>query len=273
MWKHPSTQSNIEKLNSYGNIIIKPVHGELASGLIGEGRMSEPEDIIEFLQETLEKNLPLKNKKALVTAGPTYEAIDPVRFIGNHSSGKMGFALAEELSDMGAEVTLISGPTSLSNTNNRIKRIDITSAEEMNHQVNLYFPKSDITIMSAAVADYRPEKISAQKIKKNDESLVMALEKTPDILSNLGAKKKPGQILIGFALETTNEETNAIKKIRQKNLDFIVLNSLNDKGAGFKSDTNKITIIDHDLHKEYFPVKSKKEVAADICRKILTLLS
>jgi phosphopantothenoylcysteine decarboxylase/phosphopantothenate--cysteine ligase len=271
MWKHQSTQDNIAKIKSYGNIIINPAHGELASGLIGEGRMSEPEDIHDFLQQELKKKLPLKNKKALVTAGPTYEAIDPVRFIGNHSSGKMGYALAEELSLLGADVTLISGPTSLT-VSKYINRIDVTTAEEMYKETRKYFPETDITIMSAAVADYRPKSVADQKIKKESGEFNIDLVKTTDILNSLGEIKKSNQILIGFALETTDEEANAIKKVRKKNLDFIVLNSLKDKGAGFKGDENKITIIDKDLRKEAFPIKTKKEVAKDICKKIVGLM-
>ncbi|HYK76167.1 MAG TPA: bifunctional phosphopantothenoylcysteine decarboxylase/phosphopantothenate--cysteine ligase CoaBC [Daejeonella sp.] len=273
MWKHLSTRHNIEKLLQYGNTLIKPAHGELASGLIGEGRMSEPEEIVDFLEKDLAKNLPLSGKKALVTAGPTYEAIDPVRFIGNHSSGKMGFALAEELARLGAEVTLISGPTALSVSGNQINRVDVISAEDMLQAVIHYFPESDMTIMSAAVADYRPENPAPEKIKKTDQELQLNLVKNTDILASLGKKKKAGQLLIGFALETSNEEAHAISKLQKKNLDFIVLNSLQDKGAGFKGDENKITIIDKNLKQESFTLKSKKEVAADICQKIVALIA
>lgn len=272
MWKHPSTRNNIEKVKSYGNIIIDPVHGELASGLIGEGRMAEPDEILGFLQHELKKKLPLRNKKALVTAGPTYEAIDPVRFIGNHSSGKMGYALAEELFELGADVTLISGPTSLKISNEQIRLINVTTAEEMLKEVSKYFPASNITIMNAAVADYRPKTVAGQKIKKATDEFSIDLVKTTDILKSLGEIKRKDQILVGFALETTDEEANAIKKVEQKNLDFIVLNSLKDKGAGFKGDQNKITIIDRNLRKEAFPIKSKKEVARDICKKIAGLI-
>ena len=273
MWKHPATRKNIESLISFGNIIINPVHGELASGLIGEGRMAEPEDILEFIRSETIKKLPLKDKKALVTAGPTYEAIDPVRFIGNHSSGKMGFAIAEELSALGASVTLITGPTSLTLSDKTINRVDITSAEEMLKATIDNFPESIINILSAAVADYRPAEVSHIKIKKESFDLTLDLVKTTDILAALGKDKKAGQILVGFALETNNEEENAIEKLRKKNLDFIVLNSLRDEGAGFKNDNNKITIIDRNLAKETFPSKSKKEVAKDICKKVLDLLS
>lgn len=273
MWKHPATQKNIDTLISFRNILIKPAYGELASGLIGEGRMSEPEEIIEFVSEEFKKKLPLKGKNALVTAGPTYEAIDPVRYIGNHSSGKMGFAIAEELSEMGASVTLITGPTSLNLSDNSIKRIDITSAEEMLHATLIAFPDSEIAILSAAVADYRPAQASDIKIKKQNLDLTLNLVKTVDILATLGKEKKPGQILVGFALETNNEQQNAIDKLEKKNLDFVVLNSLRDDGAGFKNDQNKVTIIDNKLSKETFTLKSKRDVAKDICKKVLDLLS
>jgi len=273
MWKHASTQANINRLETYGNILIKPAYGELASGLIGEGRMSEPEEILNFLTQELKKKLPLAEKTALVTAGPTFEAIDPVRFIGNHSSGKMGFAIAEQLAALGARVTLIAGPSALSTQNPGIKRINVTSAEEMLNACTAYFPKSDITIMSAAVADYRPKIVADKKIKKNTGELDIELVKTVDILSELGKLKKPDQLLVGFALETHDEESNAVGKLHRKNLDFIVLNSLNDEGAGFKGDSNKITIIDKNLRKEEFALKTKLEVAKDICLKIVDLVS
>jgi phosphopantothenoylcysteine decarboxylase/phosphopantothenate--cysteine ligase len=270
MWKHQTTVKNIESLNSYGNIIINPNAGELASGLNGEGRLAEPEEIIAFINHQLNKNLPLQGKKALITAGPTYEAIDPVRFIGNHSSGKMGYAIAEELSRNGAEVTLISGPTSLS-IDKSIKKIEITSAKEMLDESLKYYDETDICIMSAAVADYTPINISSQKIKKQSDTFEIGLTKTQDILKTLGEKKK-NQILVGFALETQNEEQNAAEKLKKKNLDFIVLNSLNDDGAGFKHDTNKITILDKNLQKTTFDLKTKKEIAKDICNRIISLL-
>ncbi len=272
MWQHPATQKNIHALLSYGNTMIKPAYGELASGLIGEGRMAEPEDIISVVSSELKKKLPLKDKKALVTAGPTYEAIDPVRFIGNHSSGKMGFAIAEALSSLGASVTLITGPTPLTLSDPAITRIDITTAEEMLSAAMDNFPQSDISILSAAVADYRPSEVSDTKIKKEGSDLKLDMVRTVDVLATLGQEKKQGQILVGFALETDNEEENAIAKLRKKNLDFIVLNSLRDAGAGFKNDENKITIIDRDLNKEYFDLKSKREVANDICQKVLDLI-
>lgn len=272
MWNHAATRKNINSLISYGNIMIKPAYGELASGLIGEGRMAEPEDILEFINQEFKKKLLLKGKKALVTAGPTYEAIDPVRFIGNHSSGKMGFALAEELASLGASVILITGPTSLKLSNKNIFRIDITSAEEMLDAALANFRGTDVSILSAAVADYRPAEVSPTKIKKDSSDYQINMIRTTDILATLGKEKQAGQLLIGFALETDNEEANAIKKLEKKNLDLIILNSLKDKGAGFKNDENKVTIIDRNLNKETFPLKSKREVAADICKKVLDLL-
>jgi phosphopantothenoylcysteine decarboxylase/phosphopantothenate--cysteine ligase len=272
MWKHPSTVQNVKLLQSYGNILIQPNTGELASGLIGEGRMAEPEEIIALLQQELKKKLPLVGKKALVTAGPTYEAIDPVRFIGNHSSGKMGFAITEELYRLGAEVTLISGPTALSLSSNAIKRIDVVSADDLLKVTLAEFGGADITIMSAAVADYKPEYVADQKIKKKEQEFSLNLIKTTDILAELGKKKRANQLLVGFALETENEVPHASEKLKRKNLDLIVLNSLNDKGAGFKSDLNKITILDKQLNAEIFVLKPKNEVAQDICQKILAIM-
>jgi phosphopantothenoylcysteine decarboxylase/phosphopantothenate--cysteine ligase len=234
--------------------------------------MAEPEEIIELISEELKKKLPLAGKKALVTAGPTYEAIDPVRFIGNHSSGKMGYAIAEELSALGASVTLISGPSALKLSDKSIVRIDVTSAKEMLEASLSNFTGTDISILSAAVADYRPKEVSTLKLKKDSSIFELALVKTSDILTTLGQKKKAGQILVGFALETDNEVANAIKKLEKKNLDFIVLNSLNDEGGAFKSENNKITIIDRDHHQESFDLKPKNEVAKDICKKVLDLL-
>ncbi|MDB5023919.1 MAG: coaBC [Mucilaginibacter sp.] len=272
MWKHPATQQNIQKLQAYGNILIPPGNGELASGLFGEGRMAEPEEIVSFLTAEIKKKLPLTDQKILVTAGPTYEAIDPVRFIGNHSSGKMGFAIADQLAAMGAEVTLISGPTVQMSNQQSVKRIDVTSAAEMLEACLQYYKNSKACIMCAAVADFTPVSVSAQKIKKHDDGLNIELKKTIDILKTLGEQKRNGQVLVGFALETNNEEKNAIEKLQKKNLDFIVLNSLNDKGAGFKTDTNKITIIDHNLQKTTFALKDKVEVAKDICDKVTELI-
>jgi phosphopantothenoylcysteine decarboxylase/phosphopantothenate--cysteine ligase len=272
MWKHPATQQNIRQLQSYGNVLIPPGNGELASGLFGEGRMAEPEDIVSFLTSEIKKKLPLSDQKILVTAGPTYEAMDPVRFIGNHSSGKMGFAIADQLAVMGAEVTLIAGPTMQKSTQHSIKRIDVTSAAEMLEACLQYYKNSKACIMCAAVADFTPVNVSAQKIKKQDNGLNIELKKTTDILKTLGEQKRKGQVLAGFALETNDEEKNAIEKLQKKNLDFIVLNSLNDKGAGFKTDTNKITIIDHNLQKTTFALKDKNEVAKDICNKVAELI-
>lgn len=272
MWKHDATQENIDKLLSFGNVLIPPGIGELASGLFGEGRMAEPEEIVQFLAAEIKKTLPLAGAMMLVTAGPTYEAIDPVRFIGNHSSGKMGFAIADRLAQLGANVTLISGPSAQKSNHSAVTRVDVTSAAEMLEACLRYFPESNACIMSAAVADYTPADPAPQKIKKSGQSLTVELIQTIDILSTLGAQKKAGQLLAGFALETNDEEKNAIKKLQTKNLDFIVLNSLNDTGAGFKTDTNKITIIDRDLQKTTYGLKSKKEVAVDICDKIIELL-
>ena len=270
MWKHETTQQNIAKITSYANTIIYPTSGELASGLYGEGRMAEPEEIVSFLTHTIKQLLPLFGKKAMVTAGPTYEAIDPVRFIGNHSSGKMGFALADELARLGADVTLIAGPTA-QKAEQPLKRIDVVSAEEMLNACSSIFAETDITVMCAAVADYRPKAVPSQKIKKQENGLVLELEKTTDILASLGKVKKPGQILVGFALETNDEENYAKGKLEKKNLDLVVLNSLNDKGAGFKSDTNKITIFNKALERTIFETKSKVAVAKDICEAIIKL--
>ncbi|MGE8342184.1 MAG: bifunctional phosphopantothenoylcysteine decarboxylase/phosphopantothenate--cysteine ligase CoaBC [Flavobacterium sp.] len=268
MYKHPSTLSSFTALKQYGNIMIPAESGELASGLSGEGRMAEPENIVTFLEADLESKLPLKGKKILVTAGPTYEAIDPVRFIGNHSSGKMGFDIANEAANLGAEVFLIAGPTHLKAKNSLIKVVDVVSAQEMYDACHLYFNEVDAAIAAAAVADYRPKFVADQKIKKNTVEFSIDLEKTKDILSSLGAIKK-NQFLIGFALETENEIENAKLKIQKKNLDLIVLNSLQDKGAGFKKETNKVTFIDKNFEIEPMELKSKESVAADILNKVI----
>lgn len=273
MWLHPATRQNVTRLQAFGNIMIPPGNGELASGLHGEGRMAEPEEIVAFVDAESKKKLVLAGKKILVTAGPTYEAIDPVRFIGNHSSGKMGFAIADELASMGADVTLATGPTAQTSKQKTIKRIDVTSAAQMLEACLAVYPGVNAAIMSAAVADYTPAEVAEQKIKKQDEGLSIQLKKTTDILKTLGQQKAAGQILVGFALETNDEELNAISKLQKKNLDFIVLNSLNDAGAGFKGDTNKITIIDSALHKTTFDLKSKEAVARDICDKVTQLLN
>ncbi|MFA4977953.1 MAG: bifunctional phosphopantothenoylcysteine decarboxylase/phosphopantothenate--cysteine ligase CoaBC [Sphingobacterium sp.] len=270
MWKHPSTQSNINKLSSYGNILIPPRKGELASGLVGEGRLAEPEEILDFLVKFSEKGLPLAGKKALVSAGPTYEAIDPVRFIGNHSSGKMGYAIATQLEELGADVTLVSGPSALKLPKG-VDTISVTSAAEMLHACEEHFEAADIVVMSAAVADYTPVEVASQKIKKKENEFSIELKKTVDILATLGAKKKENQLLVGFALETNNELENAKGKLIRKNLDFIVLNSMQDKGAGFATDTNKVTIIDRSGNTREFSLKSKEEVAKDICSIIVSL--
>jgi len=272
MWKHDATQDNITRLQSFGNMLIPPGSGELASGLHGEGRMAEPEEMIAFLANDIKAKLPLNGKKVLVTAGPTYEAIDPVRFIGNHSSGKMGFAIADQLALLGADVTLVAGPSSQISKQRSINRIDVTSAAQMLQACLDHFKDSQACIMSAAVADYTPVTVAAQKIKKQDAGFSIDLKKTTDILGTLGAQKTHGQILVGFALETDNEEKNAIGKLQRKNLDFIVLNSLNDQGAGFQGDTNKITIIDSALKKTTYDLKTKEEVAKDICAKIIELI-
>lgn len=268
MYKHPSTLASFEVLKRFGNTIIPAESGELASGLSGEGRMAEPENIISFLEKDIEKKLPLKDKKILVTAGPTYEAIDPVRFIGNHSSGKMGFDIANAAANLGAQVILVSGPTHLKTKNPAINLIRITSAEEMYNICHEYFNDVDVAVAAAAVADYRPKKVADQKIKKNDASFSIELEKTKDILASLGQIKK-NQFLIGFALETENEIEHAKQKIQKKNLDLIVLNSLNDAGAGFGKPTNKVTFISKDFIIEPQKLKSKEDVALDIVNKIV----
>lgn len=267
MYKHESTHENFRKLESFGNVMIPAESGELASGLSGEGRMAEPENIIKFIENDILKNLPLRGKKALVTAGPTYEPIDPVRFIGNHSSGKMGFDIAKALADKGAEVTLVSGPTPLSVQHSNINLVRVMSAGQMYDACHSVYKDVDIVVASAAVADYRPKHVTEQKIKKTEDTFVIELEKTKDILASLGAEKKQ-QFLVGFALETQNEIENAKLKIQKKNLNLIVLNSLNDKGAGFGGTTNKVTFIDKDFNIEEFPLKTKEEVARDIVNKI-----
>lgn len=269
MYKHPSTVNNLKRLHSFGNSIIEPGVGELASGLHGEGRMAEPEEIVERLKKEFNSQLPLTGKKALVTAGPTYEAIDPVRFIGNHSSGKMGFAIAEELANKGADVTLVCGPNSLTTNNKSIKRIDIVSAEDLFKATTKAFKNTDIAVLSAAVADYKPAVVANQKIKKAQQTKTIQIVPTQDTLQELGKLKKRNQLLVGFALETENETDNALGKLKKKNLDFIVLNSLNDKGAGFKTDTNKITIIDKHNKITKFELKSKTQVALDIVNTLI----
>lgn len=269
MFAHPATTRNIEILRSYGNIIIEPAAGELASHLIGKGRMEEPEKIMEVVKDFFAKGQSLSKKKVLITAGPTYEKIDPVRFIGNYSSGKMGFALAEECANRGAEVVLVAGPVSLKVNHPNIKRIDVESAEEMYNAAVEQFPSVDAAILCAAVADYRPSEQFSEKVKRTDDNLNIALVPNKDIAASLGKMKKDSQMLIGFALETNDEEANALKKIVKKNLDYIVLNSLNDSGAGFQHDTNKIAIIDKAGNRKNFALKSKKDVASDIIDETL----
>ena len=268
MIAHPSTQKNLEILRSYGNHIIEPASGELASHLVGKGRMEEPEKIVEALEAFFQQQQDLKGKKVVITAGPTYEKIDPVRFIGNYSSGKMGFALAEECASRGSEVVLISGPVTLEAYHPNIKRVDVESAHEMYESAMEAFQDADAGILCAAVADFTPDNVADQKIKREKDDLVIKLKPTHDIAASLGAVKKDSQVLVGFALETNDEAKNAKGKLERKNLDFIVLNSLNDKGAGFRVDTNKITIIDKEGEIPY-PLKNKAEVAADIIDRLV----
>ena len=273
MFAHPTTQQNLDRLRSFGNRIIEPAEGELASHLVGKGRMEEPDRIIAVLEEFFASQEILKNKRILITAGPTYEKIDPVRFIGNYSSGKMGFALAEACAEMGAEVTLIAGPVSLSTHHPRIQRINVESAESMWNVAVDQFPQADAGILCAAVADYRPAVEAQEKIKREQTGeMVLRLIPNKDIAASLGAMKRADQRLVGFALETHDEAHHAADKLRRKNLDFIVLNSLRDSGAGFRCDTNKITIIDAQGETTAYPLKSKQEVALDIVRKLATLL-
>lgn len=271
MWHHPATKENLKKLESFGNTIIPVEKGDLASGLTGEGRMAEPEQILDFICTRFFLTRPLTGKKAMVTAGPTYEPIDPVRFIGNHSTGKMGLAIARELQHRGAEVTLIMGPTQVDMSSNGIPIVKVKTADEMYRASNKVFEKSDIAIMAAAVADYAPVAIAKEKIKKKEDRLVLELTKTKDILKSLGEKKKEGQVLVGFALETNDEEQNAADKLQKKNADMIILNSLNDPGAGFGYDTNKITIFEKGGQQFSFDTKSKSEAAKDIVDTIIRL--
>lgn len=270
MWHHPSTKKNLQIIQSYGNEIIPVESGELASGLIGDGRMAEPETIVERLNIFFFRSKELTGKKVLVTAGPTYEAIDPVRFIGNHSSGKMGVAIALELQKRGAEVFLVLGPSAIPTPKN-MNLIKVKSAQEMFDACVSIFAKIDIAVMSAAVADYTPVSVASEKIKKSTDLFSIELKKTKDILKYLGSIKKEGQLLIGFALETTDEKNNALKKLTEKNADLIVLNSLNDNGAGFGYDTNKITIFDKSGKEYHFSTKTKTAVAVDIVNTIINL--
>ena len=267
MFAHPATQRNLDTLRSYGNHIIEPGEGELASHLVGKGRMEEPDNIVRILEDFFAQSDELAKKKVIITAGPTYEKIDPVRFIGNYSSGKMGYALAEECANRGAEVVLISGPVQLRTTHPGIRRIDVESAEEMYRAATSEFATADAAILCAAVADFTPEQVAEQKIKREGDGLTLHLKPTHDIAAALGRMKRDGQVLVGFALETNDEESHAQSKLRRKNLDFIVLNSLRDAGAGFRHDTNKITIIDEEQTVAY-PLKNKKDVAADIIDRL-----
>ena len=269
MYKHPSTIENLNALKSFGNQIIPVEIGALASGLFGEGRMAEPENIISFLENDIEGKLPLKGKKILITAGPTYEAIDPVRFIGNHSSGKMGFEIAINALDQGAEVVMVTGPTHLNIEHVNLKLIRVTAAKEMYEACHEHFNSVDVAICAAAVSDYKPKFVASQKIKKNKSTIEIELEKTEDILGSLG-EIKGTKFLIGFALETENEIENATLKIQKKNLDLIVLNSLNDVGSGFGKETNKVTFINKDLHIELMELKSKSLVAKDIIDRVIS---
>lgn len=270
MFAHPSTQHNLDILRSYGNHIIEPASGELASHLVGKGRMEEPEKIIEVLEAFFSRRQDLQGKKVMITAGPTYEKIDPVRFIGNYSSGKMGYALAEACAERGAKVTLVSGPVNREVIHPNIKRINVESAAEMYQAAVKNYEDADAGILCAAVADFTPEVTAEQKIKREKDDLILRLKPTQDIAAALGKQKRPEQRLVGFALETNDEVSHAQDKLKRKNFDFIVLNSLNDKGAGFRCDTNKIAIIDRDGITAY-PLKPKTEVATDIIDKLVTL--
>ena len=274
MWEHPSTKRNVATLIADGNKLIPVGHGELASGLVGSGRMAEPEEIVQFLTDFFYKEKPLEGVNTLVTAGPTHERLDPVRFLGNRSTGKMGIAIAEELASQGAKVTLVLGPTHLSTTNSNIKVVRVESAQEMYEACTECYDRMDVGVLAAAVADFRPTTIADEKIKKGKEDIMrIELKRTPDIAASLGESKKPGQILVGFALETNNEEANAQGKLKRKNFDFIVLNSLRDKGAGFAHDTNKVRFIHADNKQEQFELKSKAAVAEDIVVAIARYLN
>ena len=268
MYKHPATQRNLKVLQSFGNIIIEPESGELASGLIGKGRMEEPERIVAFIADYFARQEDFKGKKVVVTAGPTYEKIDPVRFIGNYSSGKMGFAIAEEFEGRGAEVVLVCGPVNLKTSHPAIRRVDVESAAQMYEVTSKEFVNSDVAVLSAAVADFTPKEKADHKIKRGKDDLLLELLPTKDIAAELGRIKTASQLLVGFALETNDEEVNALSKMQRKNLDMIVLNSLNDKGAGFSVDTNKVTILDKAGDKTVYELKTKVEVAKDIVDQI-----
>ena len=272
MYKHPATQRNLKVLQSFGNIIIEPESGELASGLIGKGRMEEPERIVAFIADYFARQEDFKGKKVVVTAGPTYEKIDPVRFIGNYSSGKMGLAIAEEFAGRGAEVVLVCGPVNLKTSHPAIRRVDVESAAQMYEVTSKEFVNSDVAVLSAAVADFTPKEKADHKIKRGKDDLLLELLPTKDIAAELGRIKTASQLLVGFALETNDEEMNALSKMQRKNLDMIVLNSLNDKGAGFSVDTNKVTILDKAGNKTVYELKTKVEVAKDIVDQIASRL-
>lgn len=272
MWAHPATQANVQRLTSYGNHLIPVEHGELASGLVGSGRMAEPESILEKLQRHFSTVRPLTGRSVLITAGPTYEPVDPVRFIGNRSSGRMGIALADAAAALGADVELILGPSKLAPNHPAVKVTSVQTAREMHAAAKALFPRADVAILSAAVSDYRPAQTADQKIKKKSDELTIELVKNPDIAATLGEMKSVGQILIGFALETQDEEANAREKLKKKNFDFIVLNSLRDAGAGFDTRTNKISIIGQDNKIKKFELKPKEQVAADIINELVALL-
>ena len=272
MYKHPATQRNLKVLQSFGNIIIEPESGELASGLIGKGRMEEPERIVAFIADYFARQEDFKGKKVVVTAGPTYEKIDPVRFIGNYSSGKMGLAIAEEFAGRGAEVVLVCGPVNLKTSHPAIRRVDVESAAQMYEVTSKEFVNSDVAVLSAAVADFTPKEKADHKIKRGKDDLLLELLPTKDIAAELGRIKTASQLVVGFALETNDEEVNALSKMQRKNLDMIVLNSLNDKGAGFSVDTNKVTILDKAGDKTVYELKTKVEVAKDIVDQIASRL-
>lgn len=272
MYKHPATQRNLKVLQSFGNIIIEPESGELASGLIGKGRMEEPERIVAFIADYFARQEDFKGKKVVVTAGPTYEKIDPVRFIGNYSSGKMGLAIAEKFAGRGAEVVLVCGPVNLKTSHPAIRRVDVESAAQMYEVTSKEFVNSDVAVLSAAVADFTPKEKADHKIKRGKDDLLLELLPTKDIAAELGRIKTASQLLVGFALETNDEEVNALSKMQRKNLDMIVLNSLNDKGAGFSVDTNKVTILDKAGNKTVYELKTKVEVAKDIVDQIASRL-
>ena len=273
MYQHPSTIENLRKLQLFSNQIVKSNFGELASGLVGEGRMAEPEELVEILTKHFSENIILKGKKVLITAGPTQESIDPVRYISNHSTGKMGYAIADKFAKAGAEVTLVSGQVALKSPDININLIKVRSAKEMFETTKLYFKKADIIVLSGAVADYTPAVVADKKIKKKEDTFNIELTKTVDIAKTLGAIKRPEQLMVGFALETDNEVENAIGKIKSKNLDMIVLNSLQNSGAGFGHDTNKISIIKRDGTMIDFDLKSKQDVAMDIVDEVIKQLS